>query len=298
MLVIKNLSKQFGTIQAVDDLNLTLNAGEMLGLLGHNGAGKTTTFRMILNIQSITSGSITLDGENIEIRNSSKIGFLTEERSLIATHKVKDQLLFFAKLKGMNAKLASSEIDYWLEKFELSEFANKNSKELSKGNQQKVQFISSFIHKPKLLILDEPFSGLDPINIELFKNVILELKQNGCAIIFSSHRLDHVERFCDDIIVLKHGKTVMQGNIDDLKREASIFKVTLRGTIDEEKLRAYDFVTSIELHDGMYSFYINDYNHVNELSNLIKEGTNITHFNVQLPTLEELFVEKVGGLHV
>lgn len=294
MLEVSNLSKSFNNYQAVNDLSFTLEKGHILGLLGQNGAGKTTTFRMLLNILNSTSGSIKFDGKNITEMDYRDVGFLTEERSLLAKYTVETQLQFFAQLKGMTKAEANTAIDYWLNYFEMEEHRKKKIKELSKGNQQKIQFISSFLHKPKLLILDEPFSGLDPFNINLFKKVILELKEEGICIVFSSHRLDHVELFCNNVVVLMKGKTVLQGSIDDLKKESKLFKVEIIGEIDKSKFEKFDYIQDLIISNNKYQFIINDYNKVKELNSLIKESDYIEKFEVKLPTLEEVFISKVG----
>ena len=177
MLKVENVSKYYGTLKAVDNLSFEVKDGEIFGLLGLNGAGKTTTFRMIMCLIDDYTGKITLDGKKIDYTMTDKIGFLTEERSLLTKMTVLDQVKFYGVLKGMNEEEIENKLDYWLDKFSISEYKNKKIKELSKGNQQKIQFICAIIHEPKLLILDEPFSGLDPINVELFKNIILEFKE-------------------------------------------------------------------------------------------------------------------------
>ena len=197
MLKVENVTKYYGDFLAVKNLNFNIDKGEIFGLLGVNGAGKTTTFRMITGLLDKTEGEITLNGKPIDYTITDEIGFLTEERSLLTKLTVKEQALFYGQLKGMTKKKVESELDKLLERFHITEYKDRKIKELSKGNQQKVQFIMSILHSPSLLILDEPFSGLDPINIELFKQVILEYKNNGSMIIFSSHRMDHVEYFCE-----------------------------------------------------------------------------------------------------
>lgn len=297
MLKLDSVSKKFGTKKAVNDLSFELKEGQILGLLGQNGAGKTTTFRMILNILSPTSGFVTLDGVDSSKMNYKKVGFLTEERSLMNTYTVYNQLMFFAELKGMKIKDADSSIDYWLNYFDLMDMKSKNVKELSKGNQQKIQFISSFIHNPKLLILDEPFSGLDPFNISIFKKVILDLKEKGTAIIFSSHRLDHVELFCDDVIVLVNGKTVLNGNIKNLKTEADIFNVKFIGDIDKSLFEKAEFISDLKVNGNSFEFIMSSYENKEVLNKIIKKAESIEKFVVELPTFEEIFVRKVGEFY-
>ena len=217
MLKVENITKYYGELTAVDDLSFEVCDGEIFGLLGINGAGKTTTFRMIMSLLDCDKGRITLDGKPIDYSVTDKIGFLTEERSLLTKLTVKEQALFFGALKGMKNRQIIKRLDELLEQFGVTEYKDKKIKELSKGNQQKIQFITAIINDPKLLILDEPFSGLDPINIELFKDEIIRMSKNGSIIIFSSHRMDHVEMFCKKLSILLHGKAVIEGYISDIK---------------------------------------------------------------------------------
>ena len=219
MLKVENVVKYYGDLLAVDNLSFTVDDGEIFGLLGLNGAGKTTTFRMILGLIDDYKGNITLDGKKIDYNETDKIGFLTEERSLLTKLTVLEQITYYGVLKGIPEGDIPKKLDYWLDVFGITEYKNKKIKELSKGNQQKVQFISAIINEPKLLILDEPFSGLDPINVELFKKVILDFKKKGTSIIFSSHRMEHVELFCDRLVVLVKGKSVLSGYLKDIKKK-------------------------------------------------------------------------------
>lgn len=294
MLVVKNISKKFGDKYAVKNLSFTVNSGEILALLGENGAGKTTTFRMILGVLKPDEGSVLYDGKIIDLSTSPIIGFLPEERSLIQKITIKQQLLYFAELKGMREKEIEKEIDRWLEYFGLTEFKNSKMKELSKGNQQKIQLVAAIIHNPKLLILDEPFSGLDPINIALFKQVILDLKANGCAIIFSSHRLDYVESFCEDIIVLINGVDEINGKINDIRRESSQYTIRIIADIDEEAVQAIDGVIEFEKTSNYYLVTVNDYSVVKTVYQEIRKSDFLEQFTVELPTLEQIIVKKVG----
>ena len=196
MLKVENVTKYYGDVLAVDDLSFTINDGEIFGLLGVNGAGKTTTFRMIMSLLEPTKGKITLNGDDVGYDVSERIGFLTEERSLLTKLTVKEQVVYYATLKGMKEVDILKKLDYYLERFGISEYKERKIKELSKGNQQKIQFITAIIHEPDLLVLDEPFTGLDPINVELFMEVIREFKEKGKMIIFSSHCMEPVYLFC------------------------------------------------------------------------------------------------------
>lgn len=228
MLKIESITKKFGSFTAVDQLNLEVKPGQAFGLIGANGAGKTTTFRMILGLIEPTHGSITWEGGKIDYRNTEIFGYLPEERGLYPKMKVKEQLIYLGRLKGMKKKEILIQIDYWFEKFGITSFINKKAGELSKGNQQKIQFIVAVLHRPKLLILDEPFSGLDPVNVELLKKAIEELKQKGTTIIFSSHRMDHIEEVCQDICMIKRGKPVAFGKITDIKKEFPTYALIAR----------------------------------------------------------------------
>ena len=206
MLKLENVRKTYGSLVAVDDLSFTVKDGEIFGLLGENGAGKTTTFRMIMGLLEPDKGNITLNGKKIDYNEIDKIGFVTEERSLLTKLTVKEMIEYYGVLKGMDEKDIDKKLDYWLEKFEIKDYKFKKIKELSKGNQQKIQFISAVINDPKLLILDEPFTGLDPINVGLLKKAVKELQKKGCSIIFSSHQMEYIEDFCEQLIILVHGK--------------------------------------------------------------------------------------------
>jgi len=212
-LEIEHVSKRFGKYTAVDDLSLSIPEKTIFGFLGANGAGKTTTFRIILGLMDASFGNVSWNGKPVDYSTSDNIGYLPEERGLYPKQKVKEQLIFLARLKGMNKQDAEKELGIWLERFKVPDYADKKVEELSKGNQQKIQFIASVLHKPSLLILDEPFSGLDPINVELLKQAVLDLKESGTTIVFSSHRMEHVEQLCENLCILNKGKTVLQGSL-------------------------------------------------------------------------------------
>lgn len=294
MLKVEKVTKFYGTLKAVDNLSFEVNNGEIFGLLGLNGAGKTTTFRMIMGLIDDYSGNITLDGEKINYNITDKIGFLTEERSLLTKMTVYDQVMFYGILKGMKKNSIKEKLDYWLKRFDIIEYKNKKIKELSKGNQQKIQFICSIIHEPKLLILDEPFSGLDPINVELFKNVILEYKNKGTSIIFSSHRMEHVEMFCEKLVVLVEGKSVLSGYLKEIKDEYKKKNIIVSGDIDKTKIKKLDGVIDIEENKDEYIIKIKNNSYVTKLFKEISKYDNITKFVVEDASLNEIFIEKVG----
>lgn len=297
MLKVENVTKYYGDLKAVDNLSFEVEDGCIFGLLGLNGAGKTTTFRMIMGLIDDYTGSITLDGKKIDYSMTDKIGFLTEERSLLTKMTVVEQVKFYAILKNMKEEDIVKKLDYYLDKFGISEYKYKKIKELSKGNQQKIQFITSIIHEPKLLILDEPFSGLDPINVELFKKEILELKEKGTSIIFSSHRMEHVELFCEKLVVLVKGKTVLNGYLKDIKKEYKKKDVYIIGDVAKEDLEKIEGVVKVRKENDNYIVTISDEKYVSKLFNYVKKCDNIIRFSVEEPSLNEIFIEKVGNAY-
>ena len=297
MLKVENVTKYYGDLKAVDNLSFEVEDGCIFGLLGLNGAGKTTTFRMIMGLIDDYTGSITLDGKKIDYSMTDKIGFLTEERSLLTKMTVVEQVKFYAILKNMKEEDIVKRLDYYLDKFGISEYKYKKIKELSKGNQQKIQFITSIIHEPKILILDEPFSGLDPINVELFKKEILELKEKGTSIIFSSHRMEHVELFCEKLVVLVKGKTVLNGYLKDIKKEYKKKDVYIIGDVVKEDLEKIEGVVKVRKENDNCIVTISDEKHVSRLFNYVKKCDNIIRFSVEEPSLNEIFIEKVGNAY-
>ena len=294
MLKVEHVTKYYDKFKAVDDLSFEVKEGEIFGLLGINGAGKTTTFRMIMGLLDITKGTITLDGKKIDYSVTDNIGFLTEERSLLTKLTVKEQAIYFGALKGMSNEKIIERLDYLLNKFGISEYKDKKIKELSKGNQQKIQFITSILNEPKLLILDEPFSGLDPFNIELFKKEILALSKKGSIIIFSSHRMDHVELFCKKLVVLVNGKTVLEGNIKDIKENYQKKNIIIKAEIDEVKLSKIDGVEEIIKKSDEYEVRISSKEVVDKVFKYISKCSNVLKFVVEEPSLNEIFISKVG----
>lgn len=296
MLELKNVTKYYGDFKAVDNLSFKVKDGEIFGLLGVNGAGKTTTFRMIINLLDKSDGTILLDGKPIDYSITDKIGFLTEERSLLLKLTVLEQAIFYGTLKGLDKRCIEERLDVLLERFKISEYKNRKIKELSKGNQQKVQFITAILHEPKLLILDEPFSGLDPINVEEFMKMINELKDKGTSIIFSSHRMEHVELFCDELVILVHGKSVLQGNLKDIKKKYRKKNIQLCCKGDVDKLKDIDGVLDIikEAGTDTYIIKISDDTVVDKVFEVVKTFKSVTKFNVEEATLNEIFISKVG----
>ena len=294
MLEVKNVTQYYGKFKAVDNLSFTVKPGEIFGLLGVNGAGKTTTFRMIMGLLDITKGEITLDGKPIDYSQTDKIGFLTEERSLLTKMTVKEQCIFYGKLKGMDEDKILSRMRKYLKKFNVSEYEDKKIKELSKGNQQKIQFITAILNEPKLLILDEPFSGLDPFNVEMFKEEIIALSKKGSIIIFSSHRMEHVELFCKKLVIILKGKTVLQGYLKDIKDEYMKKDIFIKGDVTKEELEGIKGVVEVIERADEFEVIIDNIDKVEKVFDVIKKKKNITKFEVQEPSLNEIFVTKVG----
>lgn len=294
MLKVDKVSKYYGDFLAVDNLSFTVKPGEIFGLLGINGAGKTTTFRMIMGLLDASSGSITLDGKKIDYDITDQIGFLTEERSLLTKMTVLEQVLFYGTLKGMSKKGIINRLDKLLEKFGITEYKNKKIKELSKGNQQKIQFITAIINEPRLLILDEPFSGLDPFNVELFKQEIIDMSRKGSMIIFSSHRMEHVELFCKKLVILMNGRSVISGYLKDIKEKYRKKNINIKADIEIEKLEKIKGVISVTKKADEYVVKIEDSSYIENVFKVVSKAHNVVKFVVEEASLNEIFVEKVG----
>ncbi|WP_060210608.1 ABC transporter ATP-binding protein [Sporosarcina koreensis] len=293
-LQIENVTKRFGDFTAVDQLNLTVDKGSMYGFLGANGAGKTTTFRMILGLLNANEGQITWNGKTISYATSPEIGYLPEERGLYPKMKVEDQLIFLGELRGMKKADAKKAIDYWLERFEVSQNKNKKVEELSKGNQQKIQVIAALMHDPKLLILDEPFSGLDPVNVEMLKKAITDFRNNGATILFSSHRMDHVEELCERLSIIHRGKQIVSGSLRDVKRSFGRQNVRIRSDHDLSNLDNVRGVISVAHSVEGAIFQIEDEEVANDLLSAALQAGPIRHFEIEEPSLQDIFIAKVG----
>ena len=292
MIKIDNIVKYYGKNCAVNGLSFEVKDGEIFGLLGENGAGKTTTFRIIMGLLDADSGAVTLDDKKIDYSLTDKIGFLTEERSLLTKMTVKEQIIFYGILKGMREAEILERLDELLKEFEIEEYKNRKIKELSKGNQQKIQFIAAIINKPKLLILDEPFTGLDPINVELFKKYIRKLQKSGCSIIFSSHQMEHIEEFCEKMVILVKGKSIIEGYVKDIKREYRKKNIFIKGKIDIDKIKKIKGVVEASKNIEEYMIKINDEEVANKVFKEISSN-EVTKFVIEEPTLNEIFIEKV-----
>ena len=292
---INNITKRFGDFTAVNQLSLAVYPGRIYGLLGPNGAGKTTTIRMIVNIMVPDSGRIKVFGQDITPLLQDRIGYWPEERGLYKKMKVGEQIKFFAALKNVDASEADRRIVHWLARLKLAEWKNRKAGELSKGMQQKVQFINSIVHEPDLLILDEPFSGLDPVNLELLKDVILELKRSGKTIIFSTHQMEIAERICDDICLINGSRKVLEGSIREVKRGFSRHAVALRLQGGDEVLADQSLVNRLERHsDGMEVFLAAGANAQTLLKRLIDGGAQIERFEMIEPSLTNIFIDQVS----
>ena len=291
-LKIENVTKTFIDKKAVDNISFEISKPGVFALLGTNGAGKTTTIRMMLGIIKKDTGNITWNGKAVD-RKSVNFGYLPEERGLYPKSKIVDQLMYFAKLKGMKKADAEKNIDYWLERLKMTEYKNSLAEKLSKGNQQKIQFIIAVMHNPDLVVLDEPFSGLDPVNTDLLKDVILELVEKGKYIVMSSHQMNSVEEFCDDIVILSRGKTVLKGNLNEIK---SVYpKNKLEIDTKEDITKVIDNLKVKEHNRNKYIIQIENEKQAEEiLETLVAKKVKVEKYEILKPTLHEIFIEKVG----
>ena len=294
-LELKDLSKKFGSFTAVDHLTLAIPEKQIFGFLGANGAGKTTTFRMMIGLLEKTDGSITWDGQPIDYSKSNQIGYLPEERGLYPKLKVKDQIIYLARLRGMSKTEAVAELKTWLEKFRIPEYLDKKVEDLSKGNQQKIQFISAVLHKPKLLILDEPFSGLDPINVEMLKAAVMELKEAGTSIVFSSHRMEHVEELCEHLCILQKGKPVVQGGLREIKRGFGKKNLFVHAEFDLQFLQNLPGIVAFKKTSEGCELQI-EREEVSQTvyAALVNKGF-VRKFALEEPSLNDIFIDKVGA---
>lgn len=293
-LILKNVSKTFIGKKAVDNISLEISEPGVYGLLGANGAGKTTTIRMLLGIIKKDAGDITWNGNTVDRKNVN-FGYLPEERGVYPKSKIYDQLMYFARLKGMKKADADKSIKKLAKELKVEEYLQMEAEKLSKGNQQKIQFMTAILHDPELVVLDEPFSGLDPVNTEIIKHIILDLVKRGKYIIMSSHQMASIEEFCKDIVILKKGKTVLQGNLKEIKDTypANRLEVHVDRNIDNV-LKEYDFEIEHETNNEyMLKIKIEKLSH-ELLNRLISEKVVINKFEIKKPTLNDIFIEKVG----
>ena len=293
-LVLKNVSKSFAGKKAVDNISFSLTKPGVYGLLGTNGAGKTTTIRMLLGIIKKDSGEITWKGKPVD-RKSVRFGYLPEERGVYPKTKIFDQLMYFAELKGMKKQEADAAIKDWAKKLKVEEYMQMPAEKLSKGNQQKIQFMTAVIHNPELVVLDEPFSGLDPVNTELLKNIIIDLVKEEKYIIMSAHQMSTIEEFCSDILILNKGKTVLQGNLREIKDQYPANRVQIE---TNESITENIAKLGLEIENEKNNEYTikidNEEQAHNLLNELVKDRKTINKFEITKPTLNDIFIEKVG----
>ncbi|MBR3002683.1 MAG: ATP-binding cassette domain-containing protein [Clostridia bacterium] len=293
-LTLKNVSKLFAGKKVVDNISFSLDEPGVYGLLGTNGAGKTTTIRMLLGILNKDAGEITWNGKPVD-RKTVNFGYLPEERGVYQKTIIMDQLMYFAELKGMNKKAAETSIKEWSKKLKVEEYLNKTAEKLSKGNQQKIQLMTALIHNPELVVLDEPFSGLDPVNTDLIKNIIIELVKNGKYVIMSAHQMATIEEFCSNILILNKGITVLQGNLKQIKDSYQANRVKLEVNKNVDNLVKE---CNLEIENEVDNNYILKLDEENKAHNLLKmliqNGVVVNRFEIMKPTLNDIFVEKVG----
>ena len=295
MLEVNNVELKYGDFTAVHDLSFKIRPGEIFGLLGTNGAGKTTTFRVIMGLLAPSRGEVLYFGDRVGYHNVDEIGYMIEERSLLTKITVKDLMLYFGQLKSMPKNLIETRLDYWLDYFDVVDYKDKPIKELSKGNQQKIQFISAIINDPKLLVLDEPFSGLDPINTELFVKAIRKFQSEGKMIVFSSHQLDHVESFCENIVVLEKGVPIIQGDIGQVKNDFRNLTINIVADVDVETLKHLPGVYRVEKNTREIKAKIESEAYIEGVFDYVKSCDNVRLFDVEQASLSEIFISKVGG---
>lgn len=297
-LVLKNVSKTFGQKKVVDNISLTLNQPGVYGLLGTNGAGKTTTIRMLLGIITKDSGEITWNGEPVS-RKDVNFGYLPEERGVYPKVKIYDQLMYFAELKGIDKITADKSIRKLAQKLKVTEYLQVPAERLSKGNQQKIQFLTAILHDPDLVVLDEPFSGLDPVNTSIIKDIIIDLVRQGKYVIMSAHQMATIEEFCSNILILNKGKTVLQGNLKDIKATYPASRVMIDAEQNIDKIIKDTKLEIENSHDCQYIIRISDADQAHKLlAKLVEANVTVNKFEIMKPTLNDIFIEKVGAKNI
>ena len=292
MLQIINLTKQFKKIKAVGNISLEVQKGDIYGFLGPNGAGKTTSIRMIMGIIKPDNGSIKLNGSDINTINRKKLGYLPEDRGLYQKQNLSEILYYFGCLKGLDKKDSKNRANLWLERFYLDDQKGRKIEELSKGNQQKIQFIIALLHDPQLIILDEPFTGLDPVNQILLKEVIKEKQEEGKTIIFSTHQMEQVERLCNNICLINKGHILLEGPLSEIRKSHSedAIELNFSGKIDNSKLEV--FFSDFDLRENILSGILKKKK--NEFLEWIIPQVSIESFHARVPSLEQIFIKEVG----
>lgn len=298
-LILQGVTKCFGKVTAARDISFTATSGRILGLLGPNGAGKTTTIRMIANILTPDEGTVALDGRNVGQWSQEKMGYLPEERGLYKKLKVTDQLHYLSALKGLGAQESAGKVEYWLDRLGLTKWGARKAQDLSKGMQQKVQFIATVLADPQLIILDEPFSGLDPVNSELLQEIIAEMKQDGRIILFASHRMEQVEQLCDDICLIANGRLLLSGDLREIKKSFKRDKLVLEYKGDVPFLSAMQESGEVQIlewrADGCVLQISEDCNPRALLDRVLSiPGLELYHFEMLQPSLNEIFIQTVG----
>ena len=295
MISIKALKKKFEHHEALKGIDLDIPKASIFGLLGPNGAGKTTLIRNLTQIYVPDSGTILFDGEQLQPKHIARIGYMPEERGLYKKMKIGEQLVYLAQLKGIEKVEAKAKVLKWLQHFDIEDWTNKKVEDLSKGMQQKVQFISTILHEPDLLILDEPFSGLDPINANLIKDEIIALKNKGTTIIFSTHRMESVEEMCEEIALINNGNIILQGNVKEIRRQykKNLYEVTLADNMVWPSA-VNDIFPASALGDNQYQVYLKPEHKPSDLlSALLSGGVEVVGLQEVLPTVNEIFIQKV-----
>ena len=293
ILEINHVIKEYENKKALDSISLNVNEGRIFGLLGPNGAGKTTLIRIINQITAPDKGEILFCGEYFKREHIQNIGYLPEERGLYKSMKVGEQCLYLAQLKGLSKNKAKQKIHHWFKKLDMLDWLNKKVEELSKGMAQKVQFVSTVLHQPKLIILDEPFTGFDPINSEIIKNEIIKLKESGSTIILSTHRMESVEELCNDIALINSGQCILEGSVNEIKNnfKEHIFEVQFEGTIQNEIQHFDTLVTE----SGRGIFKAKNKENTHTLIKQLVDQVNVTSFNEKLPTINDVFIQSVNN---
>ncbi|MBR6784062.1 MAG: ATP-binding cassette domain-containing protein [Clostridia bacterium] len=289
VLEFRNIQKSFGEKEVLKGISFTTEGKKAFGLLGRNGAGKTTAIRILMGVFPANSGEVLVDGKPID-RASVGIGYLPEERGLYPKKKIIDQLVYFAELKGMSRKDAEKSIDYWLSRLEMSEYKNKSLDTLSKGNQQKIQLVTALAHDPQIIILDEPFSGLDPVNAMLLKSVVKEEISKGKIVIFSSHQMSYIEEFCDRIAIINGGKTVLHGDLAEIKRNCPRNKLVIRSVDADAIMKKYESRCSLG-ENGEILFRLDDESEKSGVMNALVSEYDVDEIKVFEPSLNDIFVE-------
>ena len=296
LLELQNLKKYFATQKAVDDISFTINQGSIFGMLGPNGAGKTTLLRMITGIFYPDSGQVMFNGKKFDPLNDFRnIGYMPEERGLYKKMKIGEQAVYLARLKGLSHAEATQKAKEWFVKFEMQSWWNKKVEDLSKGMSQKLQFVTTVLHEPKLIILDEPFSGLDPVNANLIKDEIFKLAKNGSTIIFSTHRMEQVEEICDHIILVNKGKKILDGTIAEIKQTHKENLYKLEANIIAEQLATHLFKVVEHSPNSIKLKLVEDATSNDVLQYFIQQNVHIQSFNEVMPTLNEIFIKLVDG---